>query len=256
MINLHLQHDQPVVLVDGNNFALVRFHAGRSVRDIMNEIERAKGTPVFVFDGTNANELRRTYFPGYKVHPPEVMKTKESLFPSLNLFRELVPLSKAVVVRVPRYEADDVIATIARSRTVSTMIVSTDRDLSQLAEHPHVQVSALMEGIKPQDVRLYKTLCGDSSDRIPGIPNFGPKSWEQVFPSPLREAMETGSPITCLHGLKPKALEWCDINRPLLDAYYKVIGLFDVPVEQLAKHTKAGLSRHAEINAILTRYML
>ena len=226
------------------------------MRDLMNEIDRARGTPVFVFDGPGANELRRKYYPGYKVHPPEVLKAKESLFPSMNLFRELIHLSKAVSVRVPNFEADDVIATIARSRTLPTMIVSTDRDLSQLAELPHVEVSALMEGVAPKDVRLYKTLCGDSSDRIPGIPNFGPKSWEQVFVAPLRQAMELGSPITCLHGLKPKALEWCEANRPLLDAYYKIIGLFDVPVELLVKHTKAGLSKNDEINAILTRFFL
>jgi hypothetical protein len=254
--DLHLRHKDKLMLVDGNNYALSRFHAGRGVRDLFNDIETAVSLPVFVFDGMNANARRRKDFAPYKVHPPEMLKAKENLFPHINLFRELIPLAKCVSVNVPGWEADDVIATIAKSQKTPVHIVSTDRDLSQLAYLPHVTVSAPFEGIPPGNVRLYKTLVGDASDRLPGIPGFGPKSFNGVYPEPLMEALETGSPITVLHGLKPSHLEWCEANRPTLDAFWKIIGLFDVPRELIFKHTKAGASKYSEIDKVLREFLM
>ena len=98
-------------------------------------------------------------------------------------------------VKVPGYEADDVIATLARrarEQGIDVMAVTGDRDALQLVE-PGVRVmttsrgitdtrvydrAAVIEryGIPPQLVPDFIGLKGDTSDNIPGVPGIGDKT--------------------------------------------------------------------------------
>jgi len=103
-------------------------------------------------------------------------------------------------VKVDGYEADDVIATLAREaqeQGIEVMIVTGDRDLFQLVEDG-VRVMATSRGIT--DTKVYDTeavvdrygiapelvpdfvgLKGDTSDNIPGVPGIGEKTASQLL---------------------------------------------------------------------------
>jgi len=98
-------------------------------------------------------------------------------------------------IKVPGYEADDVIATLAtraREEGIDVMIVTGDRDTFQLVEGG-VKVMATSRGITetkvydretvierygipPELIPDFYGLKGDTSDNIPGVPGIGDKT--------------------------------------------------------------------------------
>jgi DNA polymerase-1 len=98
-------------------------------------------------------------------------------------------------IKVPGYEADDVIATIAtraKEQGIDVMIVTGDRDMFQLIE-PGIRVMATSRGITetkiydrdavidrygipPEKIPDFYGLKGDTSDNIPGVPGIGDKT--------------------------------------------------------------------------------
>jgi DNA polymerase I len=103
-------------------------------------------------------------------------------------------------LKVPGYEADDVIATIAgraREKDIDVMVVTGDRDLFQLIE-PGIRVMATSRGITdtkvydrdavidrygipPELIPDFVGLKGDTSDNIPGVPGIGDKTASQLL---------------------------------------------------------------------------
>jgi DNA polymerase-1 len=98
-------------------------------------------------------------------------------------------------VKVPGYEADDVIATLAgraKEKGIDVMVVTGDRDMFQLIEDG-VKVMATSRGITetkiydhqavvdrygipPALIPDFYGLKGDTSDNIPGVPGIGDKT--------------------------------------------------------------------------------
>ncbi|MBN1528431.1 MAG: DNA polymerase I [Thermoleophilaceae bacterium] len=115
-------------------------------------------------------------------------------------FQPLVDAFGYTNVRVEGYEADDVIATLARQaheQGIDVMIVTGDRDLFQLVEDG-VRVMATGRGITdtkvydreavldrygipPELVPDFVGLKGDTSDNIPGVPGIGDKTASQLL---------------------------------------------------------------------------
>ncbi|MBI9015261.1 MAG: DNA polymerase I [Clostridiales bacterium] len=96
-------------------------------------------------------------------------------------------------MEIQGYEADDLIGTVAKhfgSKKINVKVVTGDKDALQLTdEHiqilyakkgqflPYTEEMILEEfGVEPIKVIDFKGLAGDSSDNIPGIPGFGPKT--------------------------------------------------------------------------------
>jgi 5'-3' exonuclease len=102
------------------------------------------------------------------------------------------------VWRVSGFEADDVIATavtkaLALDPAVSVRIVTGDKDLLQLVS-PRVRAMSVRDGsildehgvwvkfaVKPEQMRDYLTLVGDSSDNIKGAQGIGPKKAAELL---------------------------------------------------------------------------
>ncbi len=115
----------------------------------------------------------------------------------------LMPLVEAfgyTNVKVEGYEADDVIASLARKAReegIAVMIVSGDRDVYQLVgegvrvmstsrgitETKVYDREAVIEryGVSPELVPDLIGLKGDSSDNIPGVPGIGEKTASQLL---------------------------------------------------------------------------
>ncbi|CAA9502675.1 MAG: DNA polymerase I [uncultured Solirubrobacterales bacterium] len=103
-------------------------------------------------------------------------------------------------IKVEGYEADDVIATLARrarEEGIDVTIVTGDRDALQLVE-PGVSVMATSRGITdtktyeretvierygipPELIPDFYGLKGDTSDNIPGVPGIGDKTAAQLL---------------------------------------------------------------------------
>lgn len=124
--------------------------------------------------------------------------------PMAQELREQVPVMKEVlqamgikIVEMPRYEADDLLGTIAGMAEVQGMdvsIISGDRDLLQLAtekvkiripktkrtgtEIEDYYAADVVERyqVTPKEFIDVKALMGDSSDNIPGVPGIGEKT--------------------------------------------------------------------------------
>ena len=130
--------------------------------------------------------------------------TPEDFVPDLKNLQKLLEAFNLPVVTSPGYEADDVLATLARQASETgyrVKILTGDRDLFQLVD-PKKGISVLYLstdflkqrgrstgpaefgpeqveeklGILPEQVVDYKALCGDKSDNIPGVRGIGEKT--------------------------------------------------------------------------------
>lgn len=144
-----------------------------------------------VFDSEEETERHREYRE-YKAHRERM---PDEMAGQLPVILELLDALGVPVVIRPGYEADDILATLARRAAASGMdvkIVSGDKDMFQLLSG-RVRVirpsrgTALEDeigpeyvekrfGLRPEQVVDLLALMGDSSDNIPGIRGVGEKT--------------------------------------------------------------------------------
>jgi DNA polymerase-1 len=135
------------------------------------------------------------------------------------LLEEALPTLGMNVVKVPGYEADDVIAHISRHSPAydEILVVTCDRDLLQLVTNKVkvllfssaskmevVDIDGVLEkeGVYPTEIKYKKSLCGDKSDNVAGIKGIGPKTAvkiiEECRPNEINPEF-TGADRICLH---------------------------------------------------------
>jgi len=134
---------------------------------------------------------RLDIYPEYKANrdsPPE------ELIPQFDLIYEFVRHYPMKILANPGFEADDVIATLAKKYKddpdMEVIIVTQDKDLMQLVDDEnHVSLfdaandrmiheAQVVEkfGVPPNKVVDVQSLCGDASDNVPGVSGIGPKT--------------------------------------------------------------------------------
>ncbi|MGB4587343.1 MAG: DNA polymerase I [Rectinemataceae bacterium] len=176
-----------------------------------------------VFD-SKGKTFRHEMYDAYKATR---QKTPEDLIAQVPLVEEILSALKVPLLRAEGYEADDVIATLARwSRRENRecYVVSGDKDLLQLVggsvralrpqegfgfkelDAAEVEVEW---GVGPDRILDYLSLTGDASDNVPGVRGIGDKtaikllsqfrtlddiyaSLESVKPDSLREKLAAG----------------------------------------------------------------
>jgi DNA polymerase-1 len=204
--------EDELFLVDGNSLAYRAFFA------LPESIATADGRPtnaIYGFASMMAKALIDHRPKGVIVAWDAGMSGREKEYPEYkaqrpsrpDLLREqwphLAPMAEAFGfrnVQVEGWEADDVIATLARRASdaeIPVMIVSGDRDVYQLVrEGVRVMTTSrgvtdtrvydsegVVEryGIPPELVPDYLGLKGDTSDNIPGVPGIGDKTAAQLL---------------------------------------------------------------------------
>jgi len=143
-----------------------------------------------VFD-SKGKTFRHQMYDAYKATR---QKTPEDLISQVPLVEEILSALKVPMLRSEGYEADDVIATIAkRSRREERecYVISGDKDLLQLVGgsvkalrpqegfgfHELGPEEVLAEwGVEPERILDYLSLTGDASDNVPGVPGIGDKT--------------------------------------------------------------------------------
>jgi len=140
-----------------------------------------------VFD-TREPTFRKELYPEYKANRPP---PPEDLVPQFELVDRAVEGFRIPAVRLPGYEADDVIATLAvrgQAAGMEVTVVSSDKDLMQLVG-PGVTLLDTMRdrvmgpgevaakfGVSPERLGDLLALVGDKVDNVPGVPGVGPKT--------------------------------------------------------------------------------
>lgn len=154
------------------------------------------------------------------------------------------------------YEADDVIATLARGLSGEVLVYTNDKDLLQLVSARVKVVStgdfsirtvdAVIEkfGVSPSLVGDWLALVGDASDNIPGCPKIGAKTATKIIAgtgglASLWSIIDEGLlPIGCTAAL----VEALKANREQIKVSRELIRLRDdVPVSYAAEPKKVDI---------------
>jgi DNA polymerase I len=138
-------------------------------------------------DSDQAPVFRLAIDPKYKAHRQE---PPEDLAPQIKRILQIVESQSIPIISVPGFEADDIMATLpgrVNDPEVEILFVSKDKDLDQmLSDRVKLFDAATAEIIGPAELRAKKgygpessveiqTLCGDSTDNVPGVKGVGPK---------------------------------------------------------------------------------
>ncbi len=196
-----------MVILDGNSLVYRAFYAlpplttadGRPTNVLHGfltmlfrlEQEQQPDYWVVAFDKTKAT-VRIEQYAGYKAQRKE---TPEGLRPQFDYLREVLTELEVPMLELAGYEADDLIAVVAKQAEAQGMEVQVytgDRDALQLIS-PKTNIFLTKKGIsevecydehalweryqlRPYQIIDLKGLMGDSSDNIPGVPGIGEKT--------------------------------------------------------------------------------
>jgi len=152
-------------------------------------LEKSKGEYFAIaFDESLDTSFRNQLYPAYKSNresPPD------ELLNQFNLCKQLAGLLGLSVFSSCKFEADDLIGTIAgkmRPKNFRMIFVSSDKDLAQLMEPSDIfwnyasdlqlRIGDIKKkyGVHARQIRDWLALAGDSIDNIPGVPGIGNKT--------------------------------------------------------------------------------
>ena len=186
-------------------------------------------------------EIYPEYKAGRKPAPPD-------FYEQIPVLHELLDAFGWPLYELDDYEADDIMGTLAvqaREADLDTLLITSDMDMLQLV-NGHVKVYALKKGLS--NIELYspesftakygidvdqfldlKSLKGDSSDNIPGVPGIGEKTAIQLLQDyktldgvyenlwqvkdSVRKKLEAGKESAYMS--KKLGAIWCDAPLPL-----------------------------------------
>ncbi len=160
---------------------------------LINAIRDYRPDAVVVAFDPKGGSFRRDILPTYKQGRVELPKSFQA---QLDLSKEILAILGIPSLQVGRYEADDVLASIATdaaAKGYQVTVVTTDRDVLQLVSDPAVRVLLLRRGISdavlydekavrtrtgvsPEDYVAFAALRGDPSDNLQGVRGVGEKT--------------------------------------------------------------------------------
>ena len=197
-----------IALIDGYGFVFRAYHS-------IPPLTRNDGTPVgavfgfttmllkllaslnvshiaVVFD-SGSKTFRNEIFPEYKANRPPC---PEDLIPQFSIVRESAEALNISILEQVGFEADDIIATMAKKSAkdgFEVVIVSSDKDLMQLIDENISMFDAMKNklisfnevhekfAVEPNKVLEVLALIGDSSDNVPGVKGIGPKTASELI---------------------------------------------------------------------------
>ncbi len=145
-------------------------------------------THIAVIFDAGSKTFRNDIFPAYKANRPPL---PEDLRPQFPLTRDATRAFNVACIEMAGYEADDIIATLAKRASEAggtVTILSSDKDLMQLIgngvdmhdpmKNKRLGLDEVMEkfGVAPDRVVDVQSLAGDSVDNVPGAPGIGLKT--------------------------------------------------------------------------------
>jgi DNA polymerase I len=202
--------DWTVYVVDAHSLIFQVFHAmlgaeltstrGEPVsavygftRDLVQIIERKRPTALVCAFDLSGPTFRHELYEMYKADRGEM---PESLSAQMPKIREMLAALAIPILESPGYEADDVLATVARlcdEAGARCLLVTGDKDSRQLLTK-QVSVYNIRKdeeydavalygdwGVTPEQVIDFQALVGDKVDNVPGVPLIGPKLAKELL---------------------------------------------------------------------------
>ena len=188
---------EAILASDGSQVNSARWGYDNTVNSLVATLDYLKCVPsdiVFAVEGLHSKSRRQHIDKGYKQDAkpkaPEMFEQfNEAKALVLGAFRKL----GSVQVSQDGVEADDIIAWFCTHTKEDTVIVSNDGDLCQLlGPNSHganiavyrthgVQRENPYGEFSPKNILVYKATVGDSSDKIRGVPGFGPAKFQALL---------------------------------------------------------------------------
>jgi DNA polymerase I len=197
-----------IALIDGYGFVFRAYHS-------LPPLTRSDGTPVgavygfvnmlikllaslevthaaVVFD-SGSKTFRNDIFPDYKANRPPC---PEDLKPQFSIIRQSAEALNLAILEKVGFEADDIIATLAKQAEkdgFEVLIVSSDKDLMQLITERVLMYDAMKNrlvgiaevkekfSVEPNKVLDVLSLMGDASDNVAGVRGIGPKTAAELI---------------------------------------------------------------------------
>lgn len=159
---------------------------------LLTMIRQQKPTHVAVAFDLDTPTLRSTEYAEYKGGRN---KTPEEFYGQIDLIQEVMKAMNIPSITLEGYEADDILATLARQGEdagFQVLVVSGDRDAFQLINESTLVLypkkgisdippmdSAAVEAkyfVRPERYSDLAALVGETADNLPGVPGVGPKT--------------------------------------------------------------------------------
>jgi DNA polymerase-1 len=163
------------------------------LRDVLDIVEKRKpGFLICTFDRGDVT-FRNEMFADYKANRQPMPDDLRAQIPPI---QEMLSALGIPVLAIANYEADDIMATIAREvrdRGGRCFLVTNDKDCRQLISDTvkiyNIRKNLVYDeealqkdwGIRPDQVVDFQAMVGDPVDNVPGIPSIGPKTACQLL---------------------------------------------------------------------------
>jgi len=163
------------------------------VRDMLQLLETHRPDALICAFDLPGPTFRNDLYEDYKADRGEMPEELASQIPKI---REVLEALGVPVLACPGFEADDVLATVARlcdEQSATCLVVTGDKDCRQLITERvsvyNIRKNALYDaaalaadwGIRPDQVVDFQSLVGDKVDNVPGIPLIGPKIAQELL---------------------------------------------------------------------------
>ena len=156
---------------------------------LVNVLKDRKPSHLVVAFDISRKTFRSERYPEYKATRA---KTPPEFKGQVELIKQVLESLNICVVEADGFEADDILATLAKACDFPVSIISGDRDSFQLIDervtilYPRKGMSDLVlmtpdsvfekYGVTPVQYRTLAALVGEASDNLPGVPGVGPKT--------------------------------------------------------------------------------
>jgi 5'-3' exonuclease len=187
-------HSMPPDMVDRDGNATHALYGfARFLSDFVESVRPEHLAVAFDESLRGETSFRCSIFPAYKSNrepPPADLKRQ------FTLCREFCRHLGVAEFASSQYEADDIIGTLAaraRAAGLRNIVVTRDKDLSQLIRHGdvywdytgnaryHYHDIGARFGAPPESIADFLALTGDSVDNIPGVPGIGKKTAAELL---------------------------------------------------------------------------
>lgn len=241
---------KPIVLIDLSGNFWPTFYATNSAADAYRQVldlidGYRQDYPRTAVCCEGKRPIRFDWFPEYKANRRE---KPEEASEALRAIINQASTWDIPVLSIDGYEADDVIATLARQAWMDDVhILSKDKDLAALVSENVKLITkrGLMGpaecfekyGVSPSQIRDWIALVGDAADNVPGCPSCGPgRACDLLAKFGTLDAIRaaTDEEILAVRGVGKKTLDSLRAWDPALAV--KLVTLIDdapVTIEQL-----------------------
>lgn len=195
-------------LVDGNSYIYRAYHAIKTLSNskglptnaiygfttmLLKIIREKKPDGLCIAFDSPAPTGRHRMFEEYKAQRPEAPKDLIQQIPSI---KDVVAALRITAFEMPGFEADDIIATVAKraaGQGAEVFIVSGDKDMMQVIGDKIKVYDPMKDlvidqryveerfGVPPERIPEVMAIAGDAVDNIPGVKGIGEKTAKELL---------------------------------------------------------------------------